>query len=162
MLDFEKVVGEEVFIATEIEEGVVADIFLFRNISDLHKHLLSINLDSATILHGYLNQAKFLPSKLNNRSIFIIIKDDIIDNKGIIYEFEENKIELLEQEIGEILDGKTCLMLGCTYEPEIEQVYILYGYEVPLKLTVSEADLDEEAIETCKKLSSEVDNLKIG
>jgi hypothetical protein len=117
----------------------------------------------AILLHGFLATANIVPPNLYGKTPFLVIydkstRDDLIE--GIIIPLEEvtNTKELAKQ-VEEVLHGRTGNRNINAIEPEIDDIYILYGYRLELCLAPNEDDEDEEAILKCQEIISEIDGI---
>lgn len=117
---------------------------------------VSINSD-LRVLHGVLTSAQTIPNDLRSRQPFILLQDPRSSEHGILLDSDtDNDCNELASEIERILEGEEV----ASFFFEIDDVYILYGYELSLALSVDEDDLDEDIIEDCLKISEAAENLK--
>lgn len=134
---------------------VTGELNLYLSFEDLLAYLktknVSINSD-LRVLHGVLTPAKIIPKDLKDRQPFIILQDSMIYDQGIIIDSDNNYDELA-QEIEEALSNEETAQ----YFFEIDNVFILYGYEISLTLSADEDDIDESIIADCLLIS---DNAK--
>lgn len=159
MLNLKDDCNKEIFLAynEENNEGNIAEIYVTKNLMDMVEYLkrLTTNLDcDIKILHGILTEACGIPKNLRGKSAFIIVEDLYNTDHAIIMDSEAHSDIELANSINAILkygDHNTNLMT----KPEIEDIYILYGYEISIILALDEEELDEEIIETCKKIAKD-------
>ena len=110
---------------------------------------VSVNSD-LRVLHGILTSAKTIPSDFKNRQPFILLQDPESTDHGILLDPDaENNCKELAQEIERMLESEEI----ASFFFEIDDVYILYGYELSLTLSVDEDDLDEEIICDCLEVA---------
>jgi hypothetical protein len=105
---------------------------------------VSINSD-LRVLHGVLTSACSIPKDFRNRQPFLLIRDPEDNERGILLDADSDGCRELAMEIEKVLGSEEI----ATFFIDIEHVYILYGYELNLALSVDEDDLDEEIIIDC-------------
>ena len=116
---------------------------------------VSVNSD-LRVLHGTLTSAKSIPGDLKNRQPFILLKDPDKENHGVLLDPDtENNCNDLALEIARILMHEEI----ASFFFEIDHVYILYGYELSLALSVDEDDIDEEIIADCLEIAKDAKDL---
>ena len=146
------VVGVDSTVSTHGELTVCASF------EDLLNHLktknVSINSD-LRVLHGVLTSAKTIPKDLMGRQPFILLKDPDAQGGIMLDADTDDDYNELAMEI------EMCLESGevASFFFEIDHVYILYGYELTLTLSVDEDDLDEEFIADCLEIGKAARNL---
>jgi len=161
----EKYLYDEVYVvgadSTVSAGGELTVCGSFESLLDyLKTKSVSINSD-LRVLHGVLTSAKTIPKDFNNRQPFILLKDPDSNDHGMLLDADaENDCNELASEIETLLESEE----AASFFFKIEDVYILYGYELSLTLSVDEGDLDEEIIEDClsvaeaaRKLNTEDD-----
>ena len=109
---------------------------------------ISINSD-LRVLHGVLTSGRSIPNDFKNKQPFIILKDPDSSDHGVLLDADSDSCHELAQEIEKALDSEEM----ASFFFEIEHVYILYGYELGLAMSVDEDDLDEEIISTCLEVA---------
>ena len=146
----EKYLYKEVYIVgpdslvSDSGELTVCEFF-----EDLLNHLktknVSINSD-LRVLHGILTSAKSIPKDLKSRQPFILLEDLSSSGQGLLLDPDtDNECEELAQEIERVLTSEGI----ASFFFQIDQVYILYGYELSLTLSIDESDIDEDIIKDC-------------
>lgn len=142
----------EVFIVTGSEEEELSDIFVTDNRTDLDEHLILKNPaidEDVRVFHGVLTFASFLPASLKGRSAFIVcVAPDKMD-RGCVVE-GGTTIDELANELEAIIKSANPITFG---EVDIDCLYILYGYQLELGLTVNEDEIDEEYIFACEQIA---------
>lgn len=153
-------IGQEVFIVTSGEEEDEGKIFACLDIYEVIEYmkLLNPDTDSGTrVFHGILESAEVLPKNLRNKSVFLMFLNPVDGERGYVAESGSATPSELALEI------ETSMAFGVEVfreEPSIEDVLILYGYQLETCLSVRDDDLDEEVIYTCKKISEDIEELK--
>jgi len=105
---------------------------------------VSINSD-LRVLHGMLTSARSIPKDFKDRQPFLLIRDPEDNERGVLLDADSDGCKELASEIEKVLGSEEI----ATFFIDIEHVYILYGYELSLVLSVDEDDLDEEIIIDC-------------
>lgn len=113
-------------------------------LSHLETKNVSINSD-LRVLHGVLTPASAIPNDFQNRQPFLLLKDPDTNGHGIMLDADADSCRELAVEIEMVMESEEV----APFFIEIEHVYILYGYELGLALSVNEDDLDEETIISC-------------
>lgn len=128
---------------------------------------LSPNLDyETTILHGVLTKASTIPKNLRSKKAYIIIEDIYDQSQARVIEAGIQTDEELANKISLIVGNKNTISIPLqqrTYDVdvEIDDLYILYGYEIPIILSLDEELLDEQIIDSCQKIADDAKALKI-
>jgi len=115
---------------------------------------VSINSD-LRVLHGVLTSARSIPKDFRNRQPFLLIRDPEHNERGILLDADSDGCKELAAEIEKVLGSEEI----ATFFIDIEHVYILYGYELNLALSVDEDDLDEEIIIACIEVGDDARDL---
>jgi len=116
---------------------------------------VSINSD-LRVLHGVLTSAKSIPKDLMGRQAFLLFKNPE-DKGGIMLDADtDDDYNELASEIEMCLENEEL----ASFFFEIDDVYILYGYELTLTLSVDEDDLDEEFVADCLQIGRAARQLK--
>lgn len=157
----EKHLYNEVYVVGP--DSVVSDggeLTICSSFEDLLTYLktknVSINSD-LRVLHGVLTSAKSIPKTFKNRQPFLLLEDPEKDGNGIMLDPDvDNDCNELASEIERVLQGSEEV---ASFFFEIDHVYILYGYELSLTLSVDEDDLDEDTIKDCLEISQEARKL---
>jgi len=148
---------KEIFIVCEEEDQDFGEMFVTDNWSDLKTHLKTLTPDTDSemrVFHGVITPAEFLPNSFHGKSVFIVCQDPDDLQKGNAIEAVSDTPEGLSEDISRLLDyGTVHLFNG---ELDIDNVYLLYGYQLQTCLTVDGDELDEEIIEMCKIIGTEV------
>lgn len=152
--------GEEVFVVTSGEEEDESPIHIYSDMYELIEFMKSFSPDTDSdtrVLHGVLTSAEILPSTLKNKSAFVIFLNPVDDKVGYVSESGSTTTKELAMEI------ETTIAFGDDVfgvRPTIDDVFILYGYQIETCLSIRDDDLDEEAIYTCKKISDDIDEIR--
>jgi hypothetical protein len=152
-------VGEEVFITAASEEEDEGEIFVTTSLFGLLDHMgnLSASTDSETrVFHGVLSTAEVIPESFKNKSVFLVFINPNEVDRGYVAESGSGSPDELAVEIEGIIGQCDLLFNG---DVSIDDMFILYGYQIEVCLCVKEDSIDEEAIYTCKKIYDEVEDI---
>ena len=155
-----KRLGEEVFIAAQSDEDIEGEIMVLSSVEELVRTLKNLDLPTnpdARVIHGILSSIKFLPEDFRGKAVFIMcledeVSDDSISYRGVIGEMGCSNSQELAEKIDDLINSADT---GISFPITVENIYIVYGYEVPVCLTINEEDLDEERIYTCEKVHAD-------
>lgn len=162
MPQLKKYRNKEVFIVYNEEdytEGLLLKMYITSELMELIDHInkLTPSLDfDVKILHGILTSASVLPKNLRGRTAFILAESDNILNRVLISESVAQSDEDLATDIDSLLVHN-----GFVNALNIENIYILYGYEISIMLSLNEEEIDEEIIDTCQKIVNDVATIKL-
>ena len=145
----------EVFVVCpmDYEEG---EIHVFESLEGLLQYMKCVPVDSSgeiRVLNGFLTPASVLPSTAGKQNVYILSfnKDNDMESMSLCVEAPVD-IEKIVEEVKDIVNDS----YGVTFEPDIETIFILYGYPMSIVLAPDDDDMDEEALEECEKISTEV------
>jgi len=153
-------IGEEVFVAVS-EEDTVTGIYIYDDIEGALEHLAGIDpLEEAEtkVFHGVLTRAESIPSEIKAKSCYIIainIYHDLNRSDGVLYQSDcEGDPDALANDV-ETTISSSIYETNSLFIYDIENIYILYGYEVTTGLCINRESLDEEIVHTCKTIAVE-------
>lgn len=152
---------EEVYIVG-VDHTVtpLGELEIFDQYERLLSHLRTKNISICSdtrVIHGMLTSAKSIPKDLCGKQAFILLFDPNSGSQGILFDSgSDNNCQELATEIQKLLVSEE----AASFFFEIDDVYILYGYELNVVMSVDEDDLDEEIISTCKKIADEAAKLE--
>jgi len=154
------IIGDECFLVGYAGENDSGELSAYESIDDLMDCLKQSNpLTEANLMvvHGILTEARVLPKDFKDRhnNIYIVVTDPNDIEAGAIWHSEAvGDLDSLAAEIEFLIHSKK------PYNHlTIEDIYILYGYELELGYSVNEDNIDEEIIEGCKEIANEVVDL---
>jgi hypothetical protein len=168
--------NQEVYLVVDdvFEDEELTKIFVTENRMELDEYLISRDpsIDDVRVMHGVLTGAKTLPASFKGKSVFTIIIPSSEessqynqDYKGIMIETSETPGELA-QDIETLIaagglttsaNGEEVVISDLT----IDNIYILYGYQVGLGLAIIEDDIDEECICTCQTIADDISEMEL-
>ena len=150
--------GLEIYMVAE-DETVFSTIDVYTNQEDLLEHLALLNpkADCSTkVYHGILMPANILPPDLINKRCFVValtieyVKEQP-QLKGTVFESDcDGDVDILADEIEQLLKSVSTM----PFRPKIDNMFVLYGYELETCLSINMDSMDEEVIDTCKKIAN--------
>lgn len=151
----EALLEEDIFLLASDEDEEIGPIHMFNNIDDVEAHLARLNpiIDSnMRLLHGVLTSAEFLPSSFHGKSAYVVCTDPDESSDAMVIESGALGPKELADELEQFLNGGGGVFATI---PDIDDIFIFYGYEISTCLAPVLEDMDDEAIETCKLIAEE-------
>jgi len=156
--------GDEIYILCADEDRETHGLLkIFERLSRLQGYMATLNVDQAKelrVLHGILTPARYLPSSLRGKSSFLVIQNRTDAEKGLVFETTSSCVGDLAGDISSVVENAGSIAL--TDFDSIDDLAILWGYEVQICLTIDEDELDEEALDGCIAISAEVKEIAEG
>ena len=145
-----KLKDKEVIVIGEDETNGLSELLATNDINEARRHLRSVMVsEDVRTYHGIVHPAKILPSGLHNVSAFVIYQDSEDPTTGFVFESSSTNTKGLSEEIMELLTG------GLT-KGDIEELYVLYGKELQLGLTIEDTDIDEEMMSSWESVCIDI------
>lgn len=156
-------VNKEIFVVAEDEMNTV-EIVIYDEVDGIDsvveylQTLSPIHDLNTKVYHGVLTPAEVLPSSSRGKKCFILVMDletglGQVPLEGCVFESDcKEDISVLAEEIEHIVNDNEYV----TFPIGIENLFVLYGYSVEVTLSVNDEEVDEEVIDTCKKIAEEV------
>jgi len=155
--------GQEVFLVGldgALESG---DLTIFPTLDSLEEHIAELSPAVETnlvVLHGVLATAECIPDRsyrLFGGPYIIVLSPSEVDT-GCIYETDSDvSSKILAEKIEGILESEAD---GEFEGLSIENILILYGYELDLGFRIQSDSVDEERIEACRDLAKCANDMK--
>lgn len=147
---------EEVYVvAPDSNASASGYVKVFKSFEDLLAHLKSKNpglTSDLRVVHGVLTPAEVIPSDMRERLAFLVIEDPTKPGDGILLDADvDNDYKELAERIEEVLENEDV----ADFYFEVEDIFIMYGYELNLVLSVNEDELEEKTIEVCKEIAAD-------
>lgn len=154
----EGLIGKEIFVIVS-EEDTTTEISFYENILEAADHLVTIDPieePDTKVFHGVLSTAYSIPPDLKHENCYIIIFGagySPTSIQGVIYQCEcDNDPGLLAIEIEELVSWQHKTYHNQMFTSDIDDIFILYGYEVGTGLCIDTESIDDEVISTCKTI----------
>ena len=163
----EELIGEESFIYgpryDTVEEALFGGISCHDSAVDLMEELAELNTESCeqdtAALHGVLARAAAIPAEIPyGMDAYLIV---LQGTSGTIIEIQEDdKAEGLVDAIGAFASGELEDGDGEQLEAiDIDDMYVLYGYQLEVVLTIDEDKVDEEKIVQANRIFEEIEEM---
>jgi hypothetical protein len=130
------------------------ELRVYNSFEKLLTHLRAKNIcvcSDLRVVHGVLTSAKSIPKDRKGRSAFILLEDPETSEHGILLDSDSDDCAELASEIEAVLTSPEAASFFFT----IDHVYILYGYELNIGLSIDEDDLNEDFITDCMQIAED-------
>ena len=163
-MNLKESVGKEIFLIAE-DEIAESEMVVYDNPHDVFTYLSTLMPEtdfSTKVYHGMLMPAKVLPSVLHTKNCYVLALRLIhvkgsLTLKGCIFESDcEGRNDILADEIEELVNSKDKV----DFEVDIDNIFVLYGYELQVCLAIDEESIDDEVIESCGKVVAEIKKIE--
>lgn len=150
---------ENIFIIGIDGTRSTGDIEVCESFQELNEYLGSLNTETETdiiVLHGIISSAKYIPAEIG-RNVYLIIQDPDAPGSGCIYETDypdSNDLDAIITDIIKAGDDHYQLL-------DIDNVFIMYGYQLNTGYSVIEEELDEQVFEECKVVARGIKDVEI-
>ena len=138
-------------------DGGIGPIFAFNNVGELKDHLEDVDFytEDCCVYYGSCISAAAIPESADGVETYLVVENDesMGYRLGLECEDEENIIDAISGVIGTKIDETDNKPI------EMENLFILYGAELPIRITVIEEDVDDELMENCKKLKYQAEEI---
>jgi hypothetical protein len=155
--------GDEVYVlCADEDQETSGPLRVFDRLSQLQAHMTKLNVARANqlrVIHGILTPAEFLPSSLRGKTPYLVVQNVDDADKGMVFEATSSTVEDLAADIQSVLLNAATYAIGAE---GIDDLHILWGYEISICLSVDEDDIDEEALDGCIAISAEVKEIGEG
>lgn len=130
------------------------DIEICESFQELNDYLCTLNTVIETdilVLHGVITSAKYIPAEIG-KHVYIIVQDPEDKACGCIYETDyPDSDDLVALITGLVKAGDDHYKMV-----DIDDIFVLYGYELNTGYVVDAEELDEEVYEECKAVAKRV------
>lgn len=143
-------IGKVVFVVTTAEDEETGEMFFTDDWSDLSKNMDAMDpeLNAETrVFHGVLTCARYLPDRIDSEKAYVIFMPLSCPSEGNVVEIKSVSADKIVEKVMELMKDSTMVIA-----PEIDDFYVLYGYQMPTYLSVKKDDIAEANIETCKEI----------
>jgi len=155
-------VGQEVFVIASDEQSHNAadtsrEFHICDSIEDLREKMKDLevqDVDELRVVHGVLTHAAALPPDLKDRTAFVLVASPLDDEDGFMVESGDT-LEHVEESVRELIEHG----IGYCYDLEIEQIFVVYGYELTIVLSINDDDIDEETLDSCHQVADAAESV---
>ncbi len=170
MFELEKYVGKAVFaFGSELEDENPIDMLIAPSLKYIKESMSNVVMfpgASWLLVHGVLTSAVSIPEKLDDGvDIFVIIPKANINNDSYIVAIDSLELleELIETIVSEEIYKSTTqnadALLDFVFDidtQDIEGIFILYGYQIPITLTFDSTDISLEKTRKGRKIFASI------
>lgn len=133
------------------------DLTMCETFQELNEYLKSLRTDideGTMVLHGMVTSARYIPADVGS-NVYVVVQDPSHPGSGCIYETEYPDSRSIETMITNFIKR------GDEYYDHIsiDNVFIVYGYELTLGFSADEEELDEEAFGRCEMIANNVKDI---
>jgi len=163
-------VGETIYLLgyTVHANCMDATISVFKDKKDVNTYLnkgVVANMGDVSLLHGTMTNAVSIPDKLHdNIDIFLIVPNANSDLDSFVIQckdldYLQNVVTaLITQTIAECDDTDNLIDDISNMDTQgIDELFVLYGYEVELKYAFDNGGLDDEIVEEAQKIYKKIE-----
>ena len=159
--------NQEVFVIFP-DYNTIVDIVITKGLNETLDYLKMFEPEEyfeTKVLHGVIAPADILPSDMldNDCALIVLIPGVSVDGLSLRGTVIETDVacnpSFLAKEIEDLIDGADTAL---AYPPVIEDVFVLYGYELELGLCINMDTIDEEKSDSCKKVVGETLRIREG
>lgn len=158
----EDFVGEEVYIFTEMSTSVFnlsfGNIFINNYVVEIASYAADCKLNddkNMGAIHGIIQPATYIPEDIVDIQVYVLVSDETGQFAATLPMSEGTTADTLANTISSLVSG-----FDGDLPIPIEQIFIVYGYELPVRLLVDEDDADDEKFEQCKRASAAAAGIK--
>jgi len=166
-MNLDKSIGIEIFVVAE-DEANFADIELHTDYMDMIEYLSLLSPEehqTTKVYHGILMPGSILPSEIKEgvncyvMALEMTYRQHVAVLKGYVYESDcESDVEGLAKDIEDMINTNE---YTASMRTTIDDVFVLYGYELELCLSVNADSVkNDEVMEKCKEVAGEVQQVK--
>jgi hypothetical protein len=155
-------INKEVFIVIDSKEEEPGDIKIVEGWDQVLEELsvYTITDDDVRVFHGVLTLGEFIPTSLRGKSAFVLCMDPLDSDRGCIIESMKDDSEGLAEAVETAINHSSPFYGQLSHVAlDIDDVYILYGYQIQTCLAIRDDDIDEEVIDVCKRISEETETI---
>ena len=137
-----------------MSDDSATEMFVTDSLTDLVENLQGKNETDLPlrIANGVLTNATSIPDNLYGKTPWLIISNPVDDDMGYLVELYVDNPDDIAEAIERIIDESSGFI-------DIDDVFILYGYELNVCLAINEDEIDEDTIEICKSIAAEAEKM---
>lgn len=151
-MDLNKYENDEVYLLGVDSMSDTGELAAYDFFIGLKEHLSIIAPDTEpglVALHGMLTSAKFIPGEIPDVKVWIILQNPSNKEEGCVIEASaDGGVDMVAEEIEILLNGPKCPVDNIT----IDNVFLLYGYELNLGYGINEDEIDDDKLKICKEV----------
>lgn len=151
-------VGKTVFIVGYDGDCETGNIDAFETLEYLNAYLSQLSPISEvnlTVVHGILVPAEYIPEDIG-LGVYLVVTDPEEVGDGCIFEVSSGEQRSLTDLIEETLEGYKDGLPKVT----IDDLFVLYGYEMSMCYAVNKDQVDEEMLECSQKVADVANKMR--
>ena len=160
MYEITSLIGQEIFVIgpdTQLTNG--GELRIFEDFNEVSDFLINKDAKLTTdlrALHGVLATAEVIPANLRGSTVFILIRNPESKDEGILLESSADCGQELADEIKAIMAEPDEFT---NFEYEIDDVFLLFGYEMSIVLTLDEKDVNNKFLDLGDVIYKDIEQL---
>lgn len=150
----EEYLGGEVYVIAPGDEMTSDNVRIARTWTELQTAMKKLDLlleSECRVFNGFITPATYLPSSFKGKVPFIIVFNENDPEEGMVIESTSYTPEEMATEITEVV--RTLGGTAMPFNVRINNIFILYGYQLKPCLSVDEEDIDEEILSCCEDIA---------
>lgn len=149
---------DPIYIVAQCDGGV-GPIHAFNTLSDLKEHLEEVDFytEDVQVFYGSCMPATAIPENPDSVEMYLVVENAESDGYVLGLEFDYGDTDSATDTIASVVG--TTLEQDDTEAISMDNLYVLYGAELPIRITISEDDIDDETMEGCKKMKAKAEEL---
>ena len=158
----DRYINKEVFVVIDSKEEEPGDIKIVEGWDSVLEELNGYTTtdEDVRVFHGVLTLGEYIPKSLRGKSAFVLCIDPMDSDRGCIIESMKDDSEGLADAVETAIKYNSPFYGQLSHVAlDIDDVYILYGYQIQTCLAIRDDDIDEEVIDVCKRISEETETL---
>lgn len=149
--------SEPIYIVAQCDGGV-GPIYAFDSMSELKDHLEEVDFytEEVSVLYGSCIPATAIPENTTGVEMYLVVENDDLNGYVIPLELDDDE-ERVTDVISVLINGSPDQDEGS--QVTMDNLFILYGTELTIRITVLEDDVDSDLVETYKNMKYKADEL---
>lgn len=148
---------DPIYIVAQCDGGI-GPIHAFSTMGELKEHLEEVDYytEDVQIFYGSCIPATAIPENPDGVEMYLVVENYELDGYvlGLDYYGEEGSAaDTITAIVGTTLEQGDEVMIS------MDNLFILYGAEIPIRITVSFDDIDDEIMEKCKGMKTKAEEL---
>lgn len=149
---------DPIYIVAQCDGGV-GPIHAYNTLSDLKEHLENVDFytEDVQVYYGSCMPATAIPENPGSIEMYLIVENDESDGYVLGLDYDYGEEDSVTDTIAAVVD--TTLEQGDDVAISMDNLFVLYGAEMPIRITVADDDVDDELMERCKQMKTKAEEL---
>jgi len=151
---------DPIYIVAQCDGGV-GPMHAFHTMGDLKEHLEDVDFytEDVQVYYGSCVPAEAIPENTDSMEMFLVVEND--EYNGYVlgleddYEDEDQTTDTIAAVVGTTLEQDDDVVIS------MDNLFVLYGAEMPIHITVLDDEVDEDLMCRCKRLKSKAEELGV-